>query len=219
MAGQGYSGRRRAISLVLLVLVNILPLLGVLLLDWDVVALMVLYWSENLVLGFYTLLKMLVASGWRGLGLGLFFCIHYGGFCAGHGLFILIMLVNDDFEPMPGDPWPLFLVFPQLLFNVIREVLSFAPPEWLLAFAALFVSHGASFVMNFLLGGEKDETRAKDLMKQPYSRIMLLHVAIIAGGMGVMALGQPVAMLLALVLLKLGLDVKLHLREHEAKRA
>jgi hypothetical protein len=32
-----------------------------------------------------------------------------------------------------------------------------------------------------------------------------------------MALGQSVAMLLALVLLKLALDVKLHLREHQAK--
>lgn len=214
---QGYGGRRRSISLLLLVLVNILPLLGVLLLDWGVVALMVLYWSENLVLGFYTLLKMLVTSGWRGLGLGVFFSIHYGGFCAGHGMFILVMLVNDDFDPMPGDPWPLFLVFPQLLVNVVREVLSFAPPAWLLAFAALFLSHGVSFVMNFLLAGEKDQLQAKQLMTAPYGRIVVLHVAIIIGGMGVMALGQPVAMLLVLVLLKLAVDVKLHLREHRSK--
>ena len=58
----GYGGLRRRASLGLLVLVNLLPLVGVLWLDWDVAALMILYWSENLVLGFYTLLKMLTVS-------------------------------------------------------------------------------------------------------------------------------------------------------------
>ena len=46
---------------------------------------------------------------------------------------------------------------------------------------------------------------------------MLLHVAIIAGGWGITALGQPVVMLLALVLFKTLIDVKLHLREHQGR--
>ena len=50
-----YQGTRRRASLAALVGVNVLPLLGVILLDWDVAALMLLYWSENLVIGFYTL--------------------------------------------------------------------------------------------------------------------------------------------------------------------
>ena len=210
----GYGGLRRRLSLVVLVVVNLLPLGGVLFFGWDVAALVILYWSENLVLGFYTLVKMLVKSPVGGLGTGLFFSIHYGGFCAVHGVFILVMLVEGEFEPMPEDPWPLFLVFPQLLFNVAREVLSFAPPEWLVAFAALAFSHGVSFVANFLLGGERQRLSVKVLMGAPYGRIVVLHVAIILGGFGTMALGQPVAMLAVLVALKLGLDIKLHLREH-----
>jgi len=209
-----YNGLRRRASLALLVLVNLLPLLGVLYFDWDVAGLMVLYWSENLVLGFYTLAKMLIISPLGGLGLGTFFCIHYGGFCAAHGLFITTLLLNQDIDPMPGDPWPLFLVFPQLLINVVREVMNYAPPEWMFAFAALFASHGISFVLNFLLGPEREETSAKQLMSAPYGRIFVLHIAIIGGGIAVMALGQPIGMLLVLVLLKLGLDVTLHLREH-----
>lgn len=209
-----YTGLRRRASLVTLVLVNLLPLLGVLYFDWDVVGLVVLYWSENLVLGFYTLLKMLTKSPLGGLGLGLFFCIHYGGFCAAHGIFILSMLVDAEFTPMPEDPWPLFLVFPQLLINVVRHVLAHTPPEWLYAFAALVLSHGVSFVLNFLLAGERDELSLQQLMSAPYSRIVVLHIAIIFGGMAVMALGQPVAMLVVLVLLKLAVDVALHLREH-----
>lgn len=202
-----------------LVLVNLLPLAGVLLLDWDVAALMVLYWSENLVLGFYTLLKMLVISPLGALGMGTFFAIHYGGFCAVHGLFIASLLLEEGIDPMPGEPWPLFLVFPQLLVNVVRQVLEYAPPEWLFAFAALYVSHGVSFVVNFLFGRERDELGLKQLMTAPYGRIVLLHVAILLGGFAVMSLGQPVAMLAVLVLLKLGLDVRLHLREHRALAA
>jgi hypothetical protein len=50
----------------------------------------------------------------------------------------------------------------------------------------------------------------------PYKRIVVLHIAIIIGGIGVMALGQPLTMLVVLVLLKLGVDVVLHLREHRS---
>jgi hypothetical protein len=214
-----YGGLRRRASLVVLVLVNLLPLAGVLLLDWDVAALMVLYWSENLVLGFYTLLKMLVVSPLGALGMGTFFAIHYGGFCAVHGLFIASILLDAGIDPMPDEPWPLFLVFPQLLVNVVRQVLEYAPPEWLFAFAALYVSHGVSFVVNFLFGRERDELSLKQLMSAPYGRIVLLHIAILLGGFAVMSLGQPVAMLAVLVLLKLGLDVGLHLREHRALAA
>jgi len=210
----GYSGLRRRASLLLLVVVNLLPLLGVLVFGWDVAALMVLYWSENLVLGFYTLLKMLVVSPLGGLGLGAFFCIHYGGFCAVHGLFIATLLLDEGIDPMPDEPWPLFLVFPQLLINVVRQVLVHAPPEWMFAFAALYVSHGVSFIFNFLLGGERHEVKSSQLMSAPYGRIVILHIAILLGGFAVIALGQPLGMMLVLVLLKLGLDVMLHLREH-----
>ena len=211
-----YQGLRRQVSLVALVLVNLLPLLGVLFFHWDVAALVVLYWSENLVLGFYTLLKMLVKSPVGGLGSGLFFLIHYGGFCAVHGVFILALLIDENVNPMPGDPWPLFLVFPQLLINVVRQVLDYAPPEWMFVFGALVISHGISFVMNYLLADERENLTLRDLMGAPYGRIVVLHVAIILGGFAVMALGEPVALLVVLVLLKLGLDIKLHLREHGA---
>lgn len=209
-----YTGLRRQVSLGLLVLVNAIPVLGVLLLDWDVLALMILYWSENLVLGFYTLVKMLLKSPIAGIFMGLFFLIHYGGFCAGHGLFILAFLTEGDINPFRDESWPLFLVFIQLLIGVVREVLALAPPAWLWAFAALFISHGASFLENFLLADERDRLSLRQIMNAPYTRILVLHIAVILGGIAVVALGQPLGMLLVLVLLKLGMDITLHLREH-----
>ncbi|MCA1804108.1 MAG: DUF6498-containing protein [Xanthomonadaceae bacterium] len=47
------------IALALLVAVNLIPIVGVLWLDWDLASIIILYWLENLVIGFYTILKML----------------------------------------------------------------------------------------------------------------------------------------------------------------
>src|SRR5690606_24260236 len=113
----GGAAIRRTLALAALVAANLLPLVGVLLWGWDVGALVVLYWSENLIIGAYTLIKMLVASPLGGLFSGLFFLIHYGGFCAVHGAFVLILAVQEEPHLLEGDPWPAFLVFVQLLVD------------------------------------------------------------------------------------------------------
>lgn len=211
----GLNSLGRYLSLAALVMVNLLPVGGVLLFDWDVGALLVLYWSENLVIGAYTIIKMLVVSPVGGIFSSLFFLIHFGGFCAVHGLFISTLLLNQDPGLGQGMSWPFFLVFVELLVQVVRSVLSYAPPEWVLAFAALWLSHGISLVQNFFIAGERYRIGINKLMSAPYSRIMILHVTIIAGGFAVMALGQDMPMLLMLVALKLALDITLHRREHQ----
>src|SRR5437764_13367701 len=51
-------------------------------------------------------------------------------------------------------------------------------------------------------------------MTRPYGRVMVLHVVILGGGFLVQALGAPVAAIAMLVVLKTGLDLVGHLREH-----
>ena len=182
-------------------------------LGWDVGALVVFYWSENLVIGAYNLLKMAAVAGPKAIFPGTFFLIHYGGFCAVHGFFILAMLL-DESASLGEATWPLFLVFVQLLLQVIDRVLAQAPPAWLLAFLGLLITHGYSFVTNFLAGGERERATIPSLMAAPYRRIVVLHVAVIAGGFGVAALGEPLVLLIALVALKTVADLALHRREH-----
>ena len=210
---------RRNISLAALVVVNLIPLVGVILWDWDVASLVILYWSENVILGIYTLLKMLTKNPVSGFFMGLFFTIHYGGFCAVHGLFVLALTTGDMPNFIEGDAWPFFLIFVQLLVEVISQVLAMAPPEWMIGFAALFVSHGISLCLNYFLGGEHKSQDLKSLMGAPYKRIVVLHIAIIAGGFGVAAFGSPTPLLVLLVLGKLGLDIWLHTKEHQADAA
>jgi hypothetical protein len=55
------------------------------------------------------------------------------------------------------------------------------PPglEW--PVLGLAVSHGISFVKNFLFGQEYLSFKINEIMIRPYKRIVLMHVAIIAG--------------------------------------
>lgn len=202
-------------SALILVLGNCLPLLGVVFFDWDIAALIILYWSENLIIGAYNIAKMLSVGGLVGLFPSLFFLIHYGGFCAVHGFFLINLLLDATVQPGNDTSWPLFLVFVELLVDVVTQILALAPTTWILAFIGLAISHGYSFVMNFFLKRERESSTVNSLMSAPYKRIIILHIAIIAGGMGVVALGQPLALLLVFVVMKAIVDLLMHRREHQ----
>jgi hypothetical protein len=205
----------KQLSAILLIASNLLPIVGVLQWNWDVATIMILYWSENLIIGAFTIVKMISQSPVLGLLNSAFFALHYGGFCGMHGLFLLTLVAHTT-APISHD-WPFVLVFAEILFNVVHKVIEIATPDWLLGFAALFISHGVSLVQNYFIGGERTQVSDKDLMTSPYKRIMVLHIAIIAGGMGVMALGSPLPLLLVLIAGKILLDLHAHLREHSQR--
>jgi hypothetical protein len=89
------------------------------------------------------------------------------------------------------------------------------PEAMLYAMGALFVSHGISFVYNYLIKGEYAKVKADRLMGSPYARIVIMHLAVLFGAFLTMALGSPVGILIILVGLKTSLDLIFHLRQHE----
>ena len=58
-ASGGPEGDDSRLALVALLIANLSVLVGVLWLGWDAVAVLLLYWHENLIIGVYTLLRML----------------------------------------------------------------------------------------------------------------------------------------------------------------
>lgn len=210
------------LPLAALIAANLLPLAGVFAFDWDAGGLLILYWMENLVVGAYTLLRMIRASGLAGVFTGLFFLVHYGGFCGGHGFFLLAFLNQGDMEGGTGDllgealddAWLGPLVFVQLLVAVVRTVAMQAPEYFGLPLLAFVLSHGLSTFVHHVRGGEDAGRKAGQIMGDPYRRIVVLHVAIIAGGILVMKTGSSLPMLMVLVALKIGIDIVLHRRAH-----
>jgi len=82
------------------------------------------------------------------------------------------------------------------------------------AVIGLTISHGVSFTENYILSGEYKTSSLKKLMHQPYQRILVMHLAILAGGIFVMQLDSPLPLLIILVLLKTGIDLHLHKKSH-----
>ena len=209
MPAAGHAPPRSRLVLFALVLANLVPLFGVLYLEWDVGSIVVLYWVENLIIGCYTLLKMLVTGKVGAVPLMLFFCLHYGGFCAIHGVFVLELtqFAGSVPEIAVQEEWPGPLV-------LVQRISLAAPREFQWAVLALLLSHGVSFALLFLGQGEYLRSTLNQLMNAPYKRIAVLHIAVIAGGFLVVKMGSPLGLLIALVALKIGMDIILHRRSH-----
>jgi hypothetical protein len=211
MATSPWIARARAlrdsspVAAVVLVAVNLVPLFGVLFWGWDVGTILIAYWLENGVIGLLNIPKiMLAARGTPVIGpvIAGFFAVHYGGFWIGHGIFVFIivgMATRGLFGFVFGfDP----------IGNVARD------PQILLIALLLFASHGVSFFFNYLGRREYLNTTPMKQMFQPYGRLVILHITIIFGAFAVIGLGQPVALVALLVILKTGVDLLFHLREH-----
>jgi hypothetical protein len=215
----GHFGKR--LPTVVLVLANLVPLYAVLQGEWDAGLLIILYWAENLVIGFYSLLKILLAQFSfmaliGNLFMGFFFCLHYGGFVGVHGMFLIefVQLSEQKLE-MGNLTWPGHLVFLEMLMRVVNYLFAHMTPMMMTAFLVLFISHGISFVFNYLLRQEFRYTTAKNMMGSPYGRIVVMHITLIVGAAFAAAMGSPLPLLVVMVLMKIGMDVGLHLRSHK----
>ena len=179
-----------------------MPIFGVLVLDWHVFELIVVYWLENVVIGLFTALRFVVRRYQHAIDLAMplffapFFAVHYGGFTAGHGLFVF-KLFGEDWAAV-NDIVPAYF-FHELMFE---QGLAFA-------FIALFLLHARVW-------WEEVQTRGIGadgvfvLMTSPYRRIVVLHVTILVGGFALREMGEPALALLLLVVLKTAFDLHNH---------
>lgn len=72
-----------------------MPLARVLLLGWDIGAIMLLSWAKSAIVGVFNLLKLAVIGRWTVLFYGPFFVGHYGAFMAVHLLWVYTLFLRD----------------------------------------------------------------------------------------------------------------------------
>ena len=202
----------RWLSVGLLVAANLWPLAGVLFLHWTVFSVVLLFWAENVVVGALNVVRILWAKPDDGASWGQklflipFFVVHYGMFTFVHGMFVLILFGGGMAQ---GADFPALGSFRDAIY---REDLA-------LPVITLFVSHAVSFAWNYVGSGEYRRTDPRSLMHQPYGRVVVLHLVILGGGFLVLALGSPMVPLALLVVLKIGVDLAAHVREHGGRAA
>ena len=224
------------LSVVSLLLVNLLPLVGVVFFGWSTFDVVFLYWSENVVIGVLNVLKILtcwpdadaITAAWEkhlddqqrkelskissgGMASVQASKLFFAPFFAVHygGFCVGHGLFVCVLLGRDG-PMGGLAMHP---FEPALEAL--ARPEILVALFALAASHVVSYFTNYLGRGEYRESTPMTLMVKPYGRVIVLHIAIISGGFLIMMLGSPVWMLAMLVIGKTMLDLSLHLREHQ----
>ena len=276
--------RRTALtrSAIVLLIANAIPIVGVVFFGWSLITILVLYWVENGIVGFWNVPKIALARGsivpplppmppsaaraatvsdeqaesleaaWerarelqaQGLtaagsspvltrlslipraGLALFFLVHYGVFWFVHGFFVFALptfsglatgsvgrsgACDSPIFPEPGEiPMP---------FGDVGSCApsAFGEVAWgsvLIGAAALFLSHGASFLLNYVGNGEYLRTSAPRQVGSAYGRVVVLHLTILIGAFVVAFLGAPIGALIVLATLKTAFDLGLHRREH-----
>jgi hypothetical protein len=181
----------------LTLLVDLLPIIAVVFFGWKAVPLVALYWLENLVIGAFTVLRMIGTAANNVLNLAgaafmvPFFTVHYGMFCFGHGIFLRSFAGGEEGSgPFGGGP-----------LSLIDWALSTG--SHMIWFVMAIIGVNAIFyVTDFILRGGYREAELGAEMFAPYGRIVTLHVAIILGAGLMLAVGQPLLGVLILIILR-----------------
>lgn len=185
---------------------NAIPLAGVLLYHWSLFNIFFFYWLENVVIALFNLVSMATAA--RNLSPAVspastaipgnlrtitvlslvgFFALHSGMFLFVHLIFIFVLF------------GPSTITAPTLSISLL----------------SLLASHTVSF--------KQEQHRVKTQFSvpfhnffRPYVRIVILHLALLFGGIIVKTLGTPIVALLLLTILKTGVDLIPSQRVREA---
>jgi hypothetical protein len=194
-------------SAIALLVANLIPIFGVLFWNYDLGNILIIYWAESAVIGLYTLVKMITSTVHEGLSgipilfIAPFFIVHFGGFMAGHLVFILI-IASSGFSSGEVD---------MSLYQVFYE--KTATIHWPLI--ALVLSHGFSFALNFIGKKEYKKINTGNLSTAPYARIIVMHITIVIGAFATIIFGNSIAFLVLFIFLKIFMDAGAHIREHE----
>jgi hypothetical protein len=200
-----------------LIAANIVTIALAILGNWDVATVMFIYWAQSIIIGFFTVVTLLLAqvppapeqqppdpkpggqrtieirNPWTGKAiLAGFFTVHYGIFHWGYYTFI----VESG------------------MFGAVN----FSDPGLWLSCGMFFVNHLYSFVL-YRRNGMAKAQNIGDIFFRPYRRIFPMHMTIIFGGIllrGLELLGirSTLPVLVLFLVLKTASDVSAHVDKH-----
>lgn len=173
---------------VLIVLWNIATLVPIWLGWWDVFAVLGLYWFENLCTGVVQFQKLRDAEAHSGgkleaVPLSKFFALHYGIFTAVHGVLVLVF------------------------FGLVMGGLWQQGQAWWLSAIIIAAIHYLGFRGEWRARQGWTRTTPGRVMAEPYARVLVLHLIVIAGGWLALSAPSPQSILKLFALIKLGVEL------------
>ena len=210
-------------SSLILIAANLLPLAGVLFWGWDAFVLLVLYWFETAIIGFWTLVRIATASRealggitMQGstrppspIGFAIFFVAHAGIFMGVHFAFLWVLFSGDWAKRIHGP-------------REFVETLIIGTDLWI-PLLVLFVARGIVFFYSVIgarlqrwLNPQRpvrakpapSDSIARAIVGGFYARIIVMHVAILFGGF--LSFFGSIAPLIILIAIKTAVDLGMH---------
>lgn len=227
-----YSYIKNHLTILILVVVNAYPIIGVYYYGWDLFLLLYLYWGECIIIGFLNIFKILLASKKEKGGKYLIeteykiltfrpktiseiverkqsklyitvnFILVYMFSMFVYGLFLGLI----------------FGTFSNSLGNVLDNYSQNISVGFIYAIFLMLLSHSFSFIYNFILKKEYLEISPARQYTKPLGRIFAMHFIIMLGGIITKIIGSPMPALVFLVIVKLVLDLFSHSNEHFEKK-
>ncbi len=196
----------RDASLWVLVVSNLYTLVTALYQGWDIMSLMLIYWAQSVIIGFFTIIRILSLQNFSTEGLRLrgrsvlptkhtrssmafFFFIHFGGFHLGY----------------------LFFIFVSGVFPVLDSSITIG--VFLGTVLVFLFNHAFSFYYHRAADREQPKNIGT-IMLIPYARIIPMHITIILGGILFVETGSSRQVLVLFLLLKTLADALMHAFEH-----
>lgn len=182
---------------------------------------MLAYWMENVIIGFYTVLKIAKAEApnpssakinnlpIKGSGKFFmipFFIMHFGIFTIVHGVFVVALF---GLPSLPDNTLGTSTPIPELLNQIDFSVVGF----FTLALS-LLISHGISYKSNFIGKKEYLQTSPSKAMMAPYGRVIVMHLVLLGSGFIMTFVGFNTIFTIMVITAKVALDYVLHYREH-----
>ncbi|MBS1622073.1 MAG: hypothetical protein JST10_12100 [Bacteroidetes bacterium] len=197
---------------ILIIAANLLPVIGVWFFGWSPEEVFMSYALETIIVGFFTVLKMGIATLFRktdtwynkgssqkvsGLFFILFFMVHYGMFVALQtGLFLGVSGIGKEEN----------IGFFGILLHWPKYFTSGNLSYMLLGF---FISYGFDMFWNFIRPGLYKTAPMMLLMFQPYGRIFIQQFTVILGSI-FLSFGAGKIFILVFALIKMGFEVFLN---------
>jgi hypothetical protein len=214
-------------GLVALILANLVVALEALRHDWGYYETIMIYWCEGLIIGGYNVLRLLVVGlfGAQPFGAWVARWVDFGGLL-NRALYTAVGIACfvAKFGAFALGVGFLVMALPAFLSDGgnasdarVLKGLSAVGPGVATAVAALLLSHGVSFVRNFLVGREYARLNVLGLIFWPYVRMSVVCVVLTLGlilSRVQRGLAPTTAFAVAMVLVKLVADAVTHSFEH-----
>ena len=219
---------RSKYSAIFLVLANLYPIYGVVFLGWNARFILYTYWCENLIIGLFTVLKMLKTK------------IYLDNIQSNNPNLNTNDVGESNNSKISSFIWVYcgasflyYIVIAILTTESSETVLFNLPHQIIVPVCFIFLSHTFSYVVNFIIGAEYKKLSLDEEIKMPIRRLVIVHLTVTLGSLVIKGVGVVLMIIMALffgltipqsatgvvlmiimVLAKIFLDIIAHLQEH-----